>query len=204
MYCSKCGKEISEDSNYCYSCGSKVEVETRVTTQNNQSSIQSKIEIPPSSKNKSDRNKWWWLKWWKFSDDEIRSEVNNYDSKKRFRHSYTMASVMFIGFIIFSTLTFSFISGSPTLLNYIEIFIWIVFAYFIYKGNKIIIICSIVLWTIDKVTQLYYGLNADRWTPSSILSPIFFWYLFTGILYRTYKVECYIEKKLKSINNSAK
>ena len=26
MYCSKCGKEIKDDSIFCYSCGSKVEI----------------------------------------------------------------------------------------------------------------------------------------------------------------------------------
>ena len=26
MYCSKCGKEITDDSKFCYSCGSEVEI----------------------------------------------------------------------------------------------------------------------------------------------------------------------------------
>ena len=38
MFCSKCGKEISDDSKFCYSCGSKIEIKGKQDTVN---------EIPP-------------------------------------------------------------------------------------------------------------------------------------------------------------
>lgn len=32
MFCSKCGKEISDDSKFCYSCGSKVDIKKKSDT----------------------------------------------------------------------------------------------------------------------------------------------------------------------------
>lgn len=68
MYCSKCGKEITDDSKFCYSCGSEVEIKEKQDTVTD--TPESEVDIRSI-----------------FQTQKIKSEINNQqgnDSKSSF------------------------------------------------------------------------------------------------------------------------
>jgi hypothetical protein len=188
MFCSKCGKEVSGDSIFCYSCGSKVFVSkiqnpidntTSIVIDNEDQSNQKSLDIKMTFMS--------FIKWWKFSEDEIRYQIDNYDSLK-FTKSYRGMSVICLGYVVVSTLLMSVLNNNLSdIYVMIQFIIPVFLSIFIYKGYKWSIITTMIWWSIEKMYQLYTIMDSSP--SNSIVAPLFYWYFFIGIFYRTFTVE---------------
>lgn len=140
---------------------------------------------------KRSNNKKWllnfkWILWWRQNQDELKKQVENYNSLKIIK-SYRGISTVLIIFSAFLTLGFSLTGWIDDIAldeAILTVVIYLTLAYFIYKGKKWAMIGMMIVWTFEKTYQLFtYGFSAN---PVLIF---IWWIIFMRYLFGAYQVE---------------
>lgn len=137
---------------------------------------------------KRSNNKKWplnfkWVLWWRQDQDELRKQVENYNSLK-INKSYRGISTLLIIFSAFLTLGLSLTGWSDIPFDeaILTAAVYLTLAYFIYKGKKWVMIGMMIVWTFEKAYQLFiYGFSAN---------PVFifiWWIIFMRYLFSAYQ-----------------
>ena len=137
---------------------------------------------------------WNWLLWWKISPEELEGQVANYKTLKIIESARGVSFLLCIATIII-TLVFTFsnmngISGDKT--GYLagiifEGLLFLIFGFFIYKGQRWATILIMILWTVDKSYFAYEGMISNNGTSSFI--QLVWWCLWMHPFYVALKVE---------------
>jgi hypothetical protein len=166
-YCNKCGEKNVNSAVFCIKCRAKI------------GSVSSKTKnIQEVNTNKSKSSYWNWLLWWRIDKETLTKQVNEY-SQLKITQSYRGISSMLmlfsaglsIIFILFNILTSS---------AYVDAGLFILLAFFMYRGHKWAFIAGMVLWTIEKFNQLTTGFN---------ITAIIWWALYIHYFYGAFKIE---------------
>lgn len=138
---------------------------------------------------KSSNKKWIlnfkWILWWKQDQDELKKQVENYNSLKIIK-SYRGISTLLIIFSAFLTLGFSLTGwiDIPFDEAILTAAFYLTLAYFIYKGKKWAMIGMMIVWTFEKAYDFFiYGFSAN---PVLIFV---WWVIFMRYLFSAYQVE---------------
>jgi hypothetical protein len=118
---------------------------------------------------------------WKITDDDLKNQVENYDTLK-ITQSYRGQSVLFFSTLLaISTIGSFFVEYISTEEMVGTLIIYVPILIFSYRGHRWAIIAFMILWTIDKVAQFING-------ESSFLIAIL-WMLIMPLFYKALKVE---------------
>ena len=133
----------------------------------------------------------WWS--WNVSPEELKDQVDNYDTLK-FTKSYRGEVVVFFAIIFAMSLLASFLLPNviSTLSVLVGFAIYAVLAYFGYRGHRWALIALIAYWAVDKSLTIFTSLSVQALSSSFVAQLIF---LVAGIVVtvRAYKVE--VERK---------
>ncbi|GEM_PF-1578677 len=147
--------------------------------------MDNKIKI--DEKKKGVYTGWSWLLWWKISSDELEGQVENYNTLK------ITKSARGVGFLccLFSVgLTLIFIPlfhlGTS---SFFDAALFLIFGFFMYKGQRWAIISMMILWTFEKAYSLYDPLIKSNNNATSYFMPILWWCLYMHAFYLALKVE---------------
>lgn len=123
---------------------------------------------------------------WSASDEELRFQVSNYSSlpwTETFRGSAVIFLAALLGLSVILGLFGVLSLDAGTL---VELVIYGVSLYFIFKGHRWAIILVMILWTGDKALQLYQVGSSGQGNAYII---IVWWLLVMPYLYKALKVE---------------
>lgn len=125
-----------------------------------------------------------WILWWKVDNEELNRQIEEYD-KLGIIHSARGISLLLL---IFSAViqALVIISGNQDF-SYIEVFLFLILGYFVFKGKKWAMVTTMVLWTIEKAYSIYVALSS--YSGASTFWAILFWAVYMHYFYLAYKVE---------------
>jgi len=118
---------------------------------------------------------------WKLNDEELKYQIENYDTLGFWGSSRGFAA-LFLVFGSFLTLLFLPESAIFALLAFL-------LAYFIYQGQMWAIVTTMILFTLDKIVTLIYASSIPGSSFSDVAIVIFWWALFMGQFWKAYQVE---------------
>lgn len=170
MYCSKCGKETSNNAAYCGACGAKREVVLE------QSPVIKEVAEESGGKK---RSLWRWVLWWEVDSGELRRQVENYASLK-LTSSYRGVAALWLVFSMVITLILGLGMYDYDVL--LDVVVLAVVAFFVYFGHRWAMVCAMIYWTFSKVV----GIIED---PSTLVMQVLWWVAYMGSLFKAYKVE---------------
>jgi len=114
---------------------------------------------------------------WKMNEEELKRQVENYNTLGLFQSARKVAATLFILSVCVSI--FFIINGEFPEYALIDTILFAILAIFIYKGKKIAMIIGMILWTIEKIYLL----------SSYPIIQIIWWTIYMGALWQAYQVE---------------
>jgi len=203
MYCTKCGKLISDDSKFCEYCANPVIITKPInTTSNNSESYKNNAneninvnkEVFSQGKKKCTYKNRWFL-WWQTDNYTLEEQVSNYYTLK-ITQSYRGISFLLIMVSCIATFIFAIFNiAGFNYYNLLDALALLILAIFILKGGKIPIVIAMLFWTFEKIYSIISA-------PESAIYSTLWWYFYMGIFYRAFKVEQYKQiYLLKATNN---
>ncbi len=118
---------------------------------------------------------------WKMSGEELKNQIENYNSLGFFRSARKVATALLILSIVI-TLILGLFEVVPLEEIWLDIIILAVLAFFVYKGKKVAIILAMVYWTFSKGYQLVSN-------PQQALMAIIWWLIYMSVFYQAYQIE---------------
>ncbi|WP_413587094.1 hypothetical protein [Bdellovibrio sp. HCB274] len=115
---------------------------------------------------------------WKIDPEELKHQVENYDTLPFSKSSHKVSAGIFVGCGTLTAIAAYF--GVLQSFSFIDAAIFVGLSWFIYEGKKWAIISAIVFWTLAKVQMIATGANAG--------TQVVFWFLFMKPLYMAYRV----------------
>src|SRR3989344_8059192 len=118
---------------------------------------------------------------WKISEEELKNQVDSYRTLKITQSYRGISALLLVASMMLTGLLakFGVIAYEDF---YINLFVYLPIAFFVYKGHRWAIIAIMILWTYEKGYQVY--LNET----SPIISLIW-WSIFMSYFYNALKVE---------------
>ena len=133
---------------------------------------------------------------WKISDEELKNQVENYLTLP-FTSSARGIAIIFVLCLLGLSVVLALFRVIPLdISSIIEWFIYAVALFFIYKGHRWAIILVMLLWTGDKVYQLYEMIKAEQ---GSFIAIIIWWFIVMPYLYKALRVENRRKKTLAPV-----
>ena len=105
-----------------------------------------------SNSKKKTRSYSWIILWWRIDQEALTNQVQDYKNLKFYQSARGQSVLLLILSAIINIIFIRFFHTSASTLFDISIFL--VLAFFIYKGHKWAMIAAMLLWTIEKVSQL--------------------------------------------------
>lgn len=133
---------------------------------------------------------------WSASDEELQFQVDNYNTLpwiETFRGSAVIFLAALLGLSIMLGLLSILSLDTGTL---VELVIYGISLYFIFKGHRWAIILAMILWTGDKAVQLYQISSSGQDNAYII---IVWWLLVMPYLYKALKVENLRRRSITSV-----
>jgi hypothetical protein len=130
---------------------------------------------------------WEWLLWWQTPPDELKRQVEYYDTLT-FLQSMRGISVALLSFAIATTLLFLAAgAGGVDVYSLFDVALMAICATFIWLGHRWAMIAAMVLWTLEKVSMLADGLSGGN--PASIITQPLWWAVYLHAFYFAFRVE---------------
>ncbi len=188
MFCKHCGVKLKPDAKFCEDCGKPREIEGELQkdpTTNFHINSDSKSD-EPAKKEKPILKPRTSIFSWGISNEELRYQVDNY-SKLKITESYRgVAAIITFVLIGFSILLYAFGVVAPNSGTTIELIIYLILAFLIYKkGYRWAIVTVMALWTADKAIQIYDASLQG----GSLISILIWWFILMPYLYKALRVE---------------
>jgi len=131
---------------------------------------------------------WRSLLWWEIGPEELEGQVENYNTLKVTKSARGLS---FLCLIVSSVITLTVILTTNIVdksSGIIEVILFLILGFFIYKGQKWAIIVTMVLWTVEKFAWVYEALNKNNYNYSLFIH-ILWWCLYMHVFYIALKVE---------------
>ena len=119
---------------------------------------------------------------WKISDEDMKTQVENYD-KLKITESYRGISAL----LILGSMILTAVLSKLDVVSFDAVYgaiIYLPLAFFIWKGHQWAMIAMVVLWTVEKGYQVYASAGV-----SSPIVPIIWWAIFMGYFVNAFRVE---------------
>jgi hypothetical protein len=123
-----------------------------------------------------------WLLWWRVSDEEVESQVKDYDvltmvqSARGLSMLLLLAAALVMSFVIFF--------GASDAIGYIDVGIFGILAVLIYEGYRWAILAAMIAWTIEKLLAVL--------SPSSVVMVVIavvWWTVYMRVFYLALRTE---------------
>lgn len=123
-----------------------------------------------------------WLLWWRVSDEDVESQVTNYDILTVFQSARGLSMLLLLA----TTLLMSFVIffGAWGTAGYIDVGIFGILAVLIYEGYRWAILAAMIAWTIEKLLSLL--------PPSSVVMvvvAVVWWAVYMRVFYLALRTE---------------
>jgi hypothetical protein len=177
-YCSYCGKPLEDGAKFCGKCGKEV-ILAENTTEKSASDQPADVKPIINYDEVTDKVSNNFLSKYIFglNSEKFKSQISDY-YELGLTSSYRGQAALAI--IIVVCLSFLLAYGTESY-EYYGAFIYIPLAYFIYKGKKLALMLTAILYSLDQLYNIYSG-GGGIW-------PLIWWLVVVGILYRAYQVE---------------
>lgn len=119
---------------------------------------------------------------WSLSAEQLAEQVNGYHTLK-FHKTCRGVAVIVVAALTALTVVFTAIGGQSWSTTLWATFIYGLLAVFMYRGSKTAMILTMVLWTADKVLQVYYSGGVN------VVSIFFWWIVPMAAIYPAVQVE---------------
>jgi hypothetical protein len=130
---------------------------------------------------------WEWLLWWQIPPEELKRQVEQYDTLRYFQ-SMRGISVLFLSFAISTTLLFFVIgAGGVDAYSLFDVALMAVCATFIWLGHRWAMIAAMALWTLEKVSYIADGVSTGN--PVGIITQPIWWAVFLHAFYFAFRIE---------------
>ncbi|MFZ2803773.1 MAG: hypothetical protein WA001_00975 [Patescibacteria group bacterium] len=116
----------------------------------------------------------------RLSDEELKKQLDGYTTLKPWQ-SYRRLSSLLIAFSIILTAGLYGLGAIPLLQLLITMAIYGTLSMFIYRGSRVALIITMVVWTLDKILSL-----GD---PTTAIVVIAWWFIYMKVFYGAYQVE---------------
>lgn len=141
-----------------------------------------------------------WLLWWKIEEGELNQQVDGYN-KLDIAHS--ARGISFLLLIFSAIVQVLLITSGSQDLSYVEVFLFLILGYLIFRGKKWAMITTMIFWTIEKAYSLYLAYVSSS---GSAFWAILFWVVYMHYFYLAYKVEAsrkLLQKHVGKLENQA-
>jgi len=118
---------------------------------------------------------------WKLTDEELKYQIENYETLGFWGSSRGVAA-LFLGFSSIIGLIYFPVTGWLGLLT-------LLLAYFIYRGQKWAMVLTMIVWTLDKFVSIIMGFSIQDYGGPNAVALIFWWAVFMGQFWKAYQVE---------------
>lgn len=120
---------------------------------------------------------------WSIDETELKKQIENYQNLK-ITESYRGISVLIIFGLLSLSLLLAFfgVYADPTTIFY-GLVIYVPILFFVYKGQRWAIVALMILWTFEKIYQIY-----ETGGDSGIM-PIIWWLIVTPYFWKALRVE---------------
>ncbi len=134
-----------------------------------------------------------WFLWWQIDQEEVEKQVSEYNTLK-ITQSARGKSTLFLLFSVVVNCIFIYLKILDVY-AFIDAFLFLFLAFFIYKGHKWAMIGAMALWTFEKVFILVGNISNG----STIFSSVLWWALYMHAFYLAFNVEKLRSKNVKSL-----
>lgn len=117
-----------------------------------------------------------WLLWWRVSDEEVESQVRNYDVLTMFQSARGLSMVLLLAAAL--VMSFVIFFGAWDAIGYIDVGIFGILAVLIYEGYRWAMLAAMIAWTIEKLLSVL--------SPSSVMMVILavvWWTVYMRVFY---------------------
>lgn len=90
-----------------------------------------------------------WFLWWRVSDEEVESQVKNYDVLTMFQSARGLSMVLLLATALLMSFVIFF--GAWDAIGYIDVGIFGILAVLIYEGYRWAMLAAMIAWTIEKL-----------------------------------------------------
>jgi hypothetical protein len=125
--------------------------------------------------------------WWRVKPEILEEQVENYNT---FKITESARGVSFLLFIFSSILTLAFsVMGAVSSTGSYEVVLFLIFGFFMYKGQRWAIVISMILWTIEKACWGYDVLTQGSNNAVQFFLQIAWWCVYMHAFYVALRVE---------------
>lgn len=126
-----------------------------------------------------------WVFWWRTDHDQLARQVAEYDTLGVTASARGISFLMLI-FSAFVTVVMVELLELPRW-PYIEAASLLTLGYLMYKGHRWAILTTMVLWSIDKLSQIFVPSLAGA--QANAIVPLLWWAIYMHAFYLTWQVE---------------
>ena len=124
---------------------------------------------------------------WKMDKEELKNQIENYDTLGFLSSARKVATALII-FSVILTLIFVMVGWIlPEV--WMDIVVGLILALFVYKGKKWAMIAVMTYWTAMKGLQVISGFSTEDFSPGNIIIPVIWWAILMGAFWQAYQVE---------------
>lgn len=136
-----------------------------------------------------------WILWWQVDQDELRKQVDEYQTLKVWRSARGFSLLLLIFPAVIIPIGIIFFNLLPTA-AFVSIFICLLLGNFIYRGHQWAMIGAMLFWSWDKGWQIYEKLQSGS-NLGSIWFGLIWWGLYMNAFYYAFRVERLRNEELK-------
>ena len=123
------------------------------------------------------------------SPEELKNQVDNYSTLTVFRSYRGLSAILLLLSVSITAMWVAYSSYDTS--AWIDAFVLLIMAYFVYRGSKWAFIAAMIVWTVEKI----YAIKIN---PSTFLIQIVWWFFYILVFHRGWQVE-----KARSIGSVA-
>jgi hypothetical protein len=123
-----------------------------------------------------------WLLWWRVSDEDVETQVKNYDVLTMFQSARGLSMVLLLAAAL--VMSFVIFFGASDAIDYIDVGIFGILAVLIYEGYRWAMLAAMVAWTIEKLLAVL--------SPSSVMMVVLavvWWTVYMRVFYLALRTE---------------
>jgi len=136
-----------------------------------------------AARGKKPRLKSNWILWWRINEKDLHRQVEDYDSLKITQSMRGIGLLLLILSAIITAGAIEFFNHDRR--NYADVVLFLVFGFFIFRGQRWAMIGAMILWTIEKMFQLLGSMHS----PFRIVPALIWWALYMHVFYFAFKIE---------------
>ncbi len=142
------------------------------------------------SKNEKPKNNWLsWFLWWQVDNDELQRQVNHYETLKMYQSARGISTILLLLSAGLTSIFILFLNMSPS--GFFDVFLFLLLAYFVFKGHRWAMIAAMILWTTEKlfIFLAQYQMPSSSLPHTGPIVSLLWWAVYMHAFYLAYRVE---------------